>query len=76
MICGYLAFRLRRIPMLSVLASRQSDWRLVIAAALSLAVTAALMILAGVSHAPAGATTLIVSLGIITQPSRLLWNWR
>ena len=76
LICGYLAFRLRRIPMLSVLASRQSDWRLVIAAALSLAVTAALMILAGVSHAPAGATTLIVSLGIITQPSRLLWNWR
>jgi len=58
--------------MLSVLASRQSDWRLVIAAALSLAVTAALMILAGVSHAPAGATTLIVSLGIITRPSRLV----
>ena len=58
--------------MLLVLASREFDWRLVLAAALSLAVTAALMILARVSHAPAGATTLIVSLGMITQPSHLV----
>ena len=72
LICGYLAFRLSRIPMLLVLASREFDWRLVLAAALSLAVTAALMILARVSHAPAGATTLIVSLGMITQPSHLV----
>jgi CBS-domain-containing membrane protein len=56
---------------LSVLASRQFDWRLAIAAALSLAATAALMIMARVSHAPAGATTLIVSLGIITEPAHL-----
>ena len=72
LVCGYLAFRLSRIPMLAVLAGREFDWRLVLAAALSLAVTAALMILARVGHAPAGATTLIVSLGIITQPSHLV----
>lgn len=38
--------RLTRIHILSVLASRQFDWRLVIAASLSLAATAALMIMA------------------------------
>jgi CBS-domain-containing membrane protein len=72
LICGYLAFRLTRIPMFSVLASRHFDWRAVLAAALSLAGTAALMILVRTSHPPAGATTLIVSLGIITEPSHLM----
>jgi CBS-domain-containing membrane protein len=44
----------------------------VLAAALSLAATGAVMILLGVTHAPAGATTLIVSLGIVTDPFHLL----
>jgi CBS-domain-containing membrane protein len=43
----------------------------VIAAALSLASTAAVMILLDASHPPAGATTLIVSLGIITKPQHV-----
>jgi CBS-domain-containing membrane protein len=47
-------------------------WARVLAAALSLALTGALMILLGVVHPPAGATTLIVSLGFITQPVHLL----
>lgn len=38
------------------------------AAALSLAATGALMILFKAAHPPAGATTLIVSLGIVTKP--------
>jgi CBS domain-containing membrane protein len=42
------------------------------AAALSLAATGALMILLKASHPPAGATTLIVSLGIVTRPVHLL----
>ena len=42
-------------------------WPRVIAAALSLGLTAGLMILFRASHAPAGATTLIISLGILTQ---------
>ncbi len=44
----------------------------VLAAALSLAATGALMALFRVSHPPAGATTLIVSLGIISQPKELV----
>jgi len=47
-------------------------WPRVIAAALSLGLTAGLMILLHASHAPAGATTLIISLGILTQPWQLL----
>jgi CBS-domain-containing membrane protein len=41
------------------------------AAALSLASTGALMILLKATHPPAGATTLIVSLGIVTRPFHL-----
>lgn len=42
------------------------------AAALSLALTSGLMVLGRVPHPPAGATTLIVSLGILTEPEQLL----
>ncbi len=42
------------------------------AAALSLASTGALMILLKAAHPPAGATTLIISLGIVTRPFHLL----
>jgi CBS domain-containing membrane protein len=44
----------------------------VLAAALSLASTGASMILLRTVHPPAGATTLIISLGIITKPLHLL----
>jgi CBS domain-containing membrane protein len=44
----------------------------VVAAALSLGLTGALMILLRAAHPPAGATTLIVSLGIIVRPLHLL----
>ncbi len=43
----------------------------ILAAALSLAGTGALMILFKAAHPPAGATTLIISLGIITKPFHL-----
>jgi CBS domain-containing membrane protein len=42
------------------------------AAALSLASTGALMILLKAPHPPAGATTLIISLGIVTRPFHLV----
>jgi len=48
------------------------DSRRIMAAALSLAFTGALMILFKVAHPPAGATTLIISLGIVTEPFHLL----
>lgn len=47
-------------------------WQRVIAVGLSLGLTAGLMIVFRASHAPAGATTLIISLGILTQPWQLL----
>src|SRR6185437_12721452 len=47
-------------------------WPRILAAALSLSATGALMVLLGVSHPPAGATTLIISLGIISKPRELV----
>ena len=47
-------------------------WPRVIAAALSLGLTAGLMVLCKSPHPPAGATTLIVSLGLLTRPWQLL----
>ena len=44
----------------------------ILAAALSLSLTGALMVVFRVSHPPAGATTLIVALGIISQPKELV----
>jgi CBS-domain-containing membrane protein len=48
------------------------DWPRVGAAALSLGLTAGLMVWLKVPHPPAGATTLIVSLGLITTIPKLL----
>ena len=47
-------------------------WPRVVAAGLSLGLTAGLMVLLRAPHPPAGATTLIVSLGIITKPLQLV----
>jgi CBS-domain-containing membrane protein len=44
----------------------------VIAAALSLSLTAGVVVLLRAPHPPAGATTLIVSLGLLTKPTQLL----
>jgi CBS-domain-containing membrane protein len=72
LICGYAAF------LLTVASSPPFGMHpgvhgpRVLAAALSLSATGALMALLRVSHPPAGATTLIVSLGIISQPQELL----
>ena len=47
-------------------------WPRLLAAALSLSATGAVMVLSRVNHPPAGATTLIVSLGIIAKPRELI----
>jgi CBS-domain-containing membrane protein len=47
------------------------DWNNVGAAALSLALTSGAMVWCRVPHPPAGATTLIVSLGILREPWQL-----
>jgi CBS-domain-containing membrane protein len=72
LVCGYAAF------MLTILSGQPASVHggvhgpTVLAAALSLSATGALMVLLKVSHPPAGATTLIVSLGIIAQPKDLI----
>jgi CBS-domain-containing membrane protein len=44
----------------------------IIAAAASLAITAAVLVLVKAAHPPAGATTLIVSLGLLRTPGQLV----
>jgi CBS domain-containing membrane protein len=71
-LCGYGAlwlFGLQHAP--PAMAAGVSAARIG-AAALSLASTGALMILLKAAHPPAGATTLIISLGIVTRPFHLL----
>lgn len=48
------------------------SWLRVVAAAGSLAVTALVLVLLRAAHPPAGATTLIVSLGMLDTPAKLL----
>jgi CBS-domain-containing membrane protein len=70
--CGYgalLATGLQHAPPAMVTGV---DAHRILAAALSLATTGALMILLKAAHPPAGATTLIISLGIVTRPLHLL----
>jgi CBS domain-containing membrane protein len=71
-LCGYgalLATGLEHAPPTIVAGV---DGARVLAAALSLASTGALMIWFKSAHPPAGATTLIIALGIVTKPFNLL----
>lgn len=70
-VCGYAALWLLGLEHAGSAVLEDIHWPRVLAAALSLAGTGALMILFHVVHPPAGATTLIVSLGIITAPAHL-----
>ncbi|MEO6913355.1 MAG: HPP family protein [Candidatus Baltobacteraceae bacterium] len=62
---GYFALWITGL--LAVPFSTQIDERRIMAAAIALALTSALMILLKSEHAPAGATTLIVALGIMPR---------
>lgn len=70
--CGYAALVIMGLTHAPSTLVEQIHWPRVIAAAVSLAATGALMILFRVVHPPAGATTLIISLGFITAPLHLL----
>jgi len=71
-ICGYGAFVVTGAGALPFGVHPGIFWPRILAAALSLSATGALMVLLGVSHPPAGATTLIISLGIISKPRELI----
>jgi len=72
LICGYAAFVVTGAGAMPFGAHPGIFWPRILAAGLSLSATGAFMVLLGISHPPAGATTLIVSLGIISRPGELV----
>lgn len=71
-VCGYAALLVTGLSHAGPAMVEGVDLARVFAAALSLGCTGALMILLRAPHPPAGATTLIISLGILTRPLDLL----
>src|SRR5437764_8097078 len=71
-LAGYLSLVITGLTMAGPAIAVGVTWPRVIAAALSLGLTAGLMVLFKSPHPPAGATTLIISLGILTKPWQLL----
>jgi CBS-domain-containing membrane protein len=72
LVCGYGAYVVMGSQSFMTMSLGVVSWREVMAAALSLAATGAVMVLLRISHPPAGATTLIVSLGILTRVEYLV----
>jgi CBS domain-containing membrane protein len=68
---GYLALIITGLTMAGPALVVGVTWPRVIAAGLSLGLCAGLMVLFKSPHPPAGATTLIISLGILTKPLQL-----
>lgn len=71
-LAGYLSLVITGLTTAGPALAVGVTWPRVIAAALSLGLTAGLMVLCKSPHPPAGATTLIVSLGILTKPWQLI----
>lgn len=71
LVCGYGAYIVTGIASVPYGVHPGVYWPRILAAALSLSFTGALMVLLRADHPPAGATTLIVSLGIISKPKEL-----
>ena len=70
--CGYAALWVTGLHHAGPAIVTQLGWTRVLATALALGSTGALMILLNVPHPPAGATALIVSLGLISKPAYLV----
>jgi CBS-domain-containing membrane protein len=69
---GYFALVVTGLTMAGPALAVGVSWSRVIAAALSLGLTSGLMVLLKSPHPPAGATTLIISLGLLTKPWQLV----
>jgi CBS-domain-containing membrane protein len=72
LVCGYGAYALTGAANLPFGVHFGVYWPRILPAALSLSATGAFMVLLRADHPPAGATTLIVSLGIISKPKALV----
>jgi len=71
LVCGYGAFWITGMHDFSHASAAGIDWPRILAAALAISATGAFMVLLSVNHPPAGATTLIVALGILSKPPYL-----
>ncbi len=71
-LAGYFSLVITGLTMAGPALSVGVTWPRVLAAALSLGLTAGLMVLLRSPHPPAGATTLIISLGLLTKPLQLV----
>ncbi|HLH60036.1 MAG TPA: HPP family protein [Ktedonobacteraceae bacterium] len=71
-LAGYFSLVVTGLTMAGPALAAGVTWPRVLAAALSLGLTAGLMVLLRSPHPPAGATTLIISLGLLTKPLQLL----
>jgi CBS domain-containing membrane protein len=72
LICGWSALWITGLAHAAPVTAEGVNTPRVLAAAISLGATGMLMILLNIGHPPAGATTLIVSLGFITQFPHLI----
>ncbi|MGH9342448.1 MAG: HPP family protein [Terriglobia bacterium] len=72
LICGYGALYITGMTNMPYGQPGGVYWPRILAAALSLSATGAFMVLLRAGHPPAGATTMIVSLGIISKPKELV----
>jgi len=70
--CGYGALWVTGLQHAGPAIVTELGWTRILATGLSLATAGALMILLNVPHPPAGATTLIVSLGVVSRPAYLV----
>jgi len=68
---GYLSLVVTGLTQAGPATATGMTWPRVIAAGLAMFLTAAVMVLANAPHPPAAATTLIIALGILTQPWQL-----
>jgi CBS domain-containing membrane protein len=71
LLCGFAAYTLTGMHPFPEGFAGEVYWPRILASALALALTGAIMVLLHVNHPPAGATTMIVSLGILAKPGYL-----
>ncbi len=71
LVCGFAAYRVTGMHPFPQGFGGEVYWPRILASALALSLTGAGMVLLRVNHPPAGATTMIVSLGILAKPEYL-----
>ena len=72
LLCGFAAYRVTGMHPFPEGFGGEVYWPRILASALALALTGAILVLLRVNHPPAGATTMIVSLGILAKPEYLV----